>query len=626
MDIVRLYLAITTALVLIVLLAPAAAEVAPVIRVNYVEVLEFKGGAWSSRYLQLTSSTLRLETSAEILIVRTDSSSGLAPVKVFVDGVEPQLRTGTGFLWNSLILQLDGRPHVLLVVFNDVLQIQPVAYITAIYKGEARPGENLTIPGLPGLTPAGFSLTVFITDIRNLSAIAETAFLLNLSEVSLAGEKIYAATLLVPRTFLSLKGGFLKCFYSYLYITPKAYAAAITLGGTPVFTFINHPSVKALSSSLLLGKPPRLALLVGVEDVAIAGYNVTLEVELPEDLCGTRVSYRLLPPEGAEITGRAVSLRDNTTVVVRFYKGGLAAADVVVTTPPSSFRLAAPLYLIEVEFRDQMGNLVPSGSFVVIQQGKVVGTTQIVNGTSRVCGLPPGEYIFLAYRWGVPIARRSLYITGDSPIRILTNTTTVEVQVFRQGVGELLRNYTVLLHGGGFAEHVQADKKARIAGVPPGNYTLEVSKEGVPLAVVNLSISWGMSSFSLTLPVYRLKVKVLDALDRPLVGATVLLKGKGFAINFSVGQSGIIDLGYLPSGEYEVTVELGYYVHAEKVVLTGDSIKYLRTSVVATLNHLILTSEHLQLAGLALAFFLIIILLRSVIRQIMGKREKVVEV
>ncbi|MEM2245384.1 MAG: hypothetical protein QXU91_02860 [Thermofilum sp.] len=622
----RLLLAVAAVLVIALLLTPVTAEVAPTLRVDYVEVLELKEGTWSSRYLQLTSPTIRLQTSAEVLIVRTDPSSGIAPVRVLVDGGTPPFKVGSGFLWNSLILQLDGRFHDVLVTFGDAPQAQPSAHVVAVYKGEARPGENLTVPGMPGLTPAGFSLTVLVSDLKSLPAIVESGFLLNLSEVSLMGEKIFAAVLLVPRTTLSLGGGFLKCSYSYLYFAPRTYATAALLSGALTLTFANHPSLKALNSSLLPGKPPHLALLAGIEDVSVAEYNVTLDVKLPEDLCGSRVTYRLISPGEAGAAGYRVGLRDNTTIVLRFYKSGLAAADVVVTTPPPSLRLAAPLYSLDVEFRDQMGNLIPSGSLVLTRQGKVVGTAQVVNGSSNICGLPPGEYIALVYRWGALIAKHNLQIAGDTFIALATNTTTLEVQVFRQGVGELLTNYTVLLRGAGFAEHAQAAEKARIAGVPPGNYTLEISKSGVPLAAVNLSVSWGASSFSLTLPVYRLRVKILDALDRPLEDAAVVLKGVGFTVNSSVSQTGVIDFGYLPSGEYTLLVEYRRYVHVERLVLAGDSVKTVRTAVVTVLGGFVVTLEHVQLLGLALLLLFSAALLRSVIKRVVEKRKKIVEV
>lgn len=622
---VRSFLA-ATALLLALLLTPVAAEVAPVLRVDYVEVLELKEGTWSSRHIQLTSSSVRLQTSAEVLIVRTDPSSGLAPVKVLVDGGAPSPRVGSGFLWNSLILQLDGRLHDVVVVFGDAPQAQPSVFIVAAHRGEARPGENLTVPMMPGLTPAGFSLTVLVSDLRSLSAIAESGFLLNLSEVSLMGEKIFAAVLLVPRTSLSLGGGFLKCSYSYLYFAPRAYATAALLSGALTLTFANHPSIKAQNASLLPGKPPRIALLKGIEDVPVAGYNVTLDVKLPEDLCGARITFRLVSPGEARVTGHEVSLRDNTTLVLRFYKSGLAAADVAVTTPPPILRLTAPLYSLEIELRDQMGNLIPTGSLVLAQQGRVVGTAQVVNGSSSICGLPPGEYVVLAYRWGALIARRSLQTSSDMHVVLVTNTTTLEVQVFRQGVGELLRNYTVLLRGAGFTECARAFEKARIAGVPPGTYTLEISKEGIPLASVNLSVSWGASSFSLTLPVYRLRVKVLDAFDQPLAGAAVVLKGVGLTVNSSVSPTGVVDIGYLPSGEYTLSVEYGHHVHVERVLLTGDSVKTIRTTIVTVLRGYVVTLEHVKLVGLVLLLLLSIALLRSIIKRVVEKRGRVVEV
>lgn len=614
-------------MVLTLLLVPALAEVTPTVRVDYVEVLEFKNGVWSTRYIRLSSGAVRLQTSAELLVIRTDSTSGLVPSKVFVDGSSPPIKKGSGFLWNSLILQLDGKTHDVSVFFEKSRQTQPVVHIVAVHRGEARPGENATVPGgIPGLEPAGFLLTVLVSNQKDLAAITESGFLLNLSEITLMGEKIQAAVLLVPRTTLSFGGGFLKCSYSYLYFAPRTYALAAELGGSLVLTFANHPSISNLDSNILPQSPPHLALLQGVRDVAVSSYNVSLSIVTGENLCGTRVSYRVIPPESSEVSREKVGLRGNTTILVRFYKGGLAAVDMVITTPPPALELAAPLYSLVLEFRDQAGELVPSGSSVLIQQGKVVGTAQIINGSSRFCGLPPDEYVVLAYRWGVSIAKRGVQVLGDALVTIPTNTTTVELQVLRQGTGELLTNYTAVIHSGSFAELVHAIDKARIAGVPPGAYIVDIMKDGITVASVNLTVSWESSSFSLTLPVYKLRVRVLNALDQPLAETSVTLRSGNISLVSLTNHLGVVDYGYLPGGEYTIHVEFGSYKHVERLTLSGDSVRTIRTSVIASLGYFTVTVEHIQIAVFALSILLLAVLLRSILKRALRRVEKVVEV
>ena len=605
----------------------ALAEVLPVVRVDYVEVLELHQGRWSSRYVQVSGNTLRVRTSAEVLVIRTDPSSGLTPVDVLVDGSRPALTEGAGFLWGSLTLRLDGKPHDLVVRLEASRPLEALSLLLGVPRGFVEPGANLTVPEFPGLQPAGFTLTCLVSDPKSLwDVVGGGFFVVNMTEVFLLGERLYAVSVIVPRSTLQVGRGFLKCSYGYLYFAPTAYAQLVLPGAAPLF-YINHPGYKgSASSSLVVGHPPHLALLTDLREVSLVSYNVVVTVSQREDLCLGRVSFKVLPPPGATQAGESIALGSNTTITLRFYREGVAAADVVATTPPPVLAVDPPFYPLSVEILDRTGERLPEGTALLLQEGRPAASARVVNGTAFFCGLTPGDYVLIVYRWGSLVARRTLRVpTGESDVA--ANATSFEVRFFRQGLGELLRNFTLVVRRGNMVEMFAGSDHALVRGTPPGNYTFEVWAEGRLLAVFNFTVSLDTGSRSFTLPVYYLTVKVLDALDRPLEGAAVTLSGSGLTVSRSTGPGGVVNVGILPSGEYNLSISIGgVELFRGHVSLQGDAVKTVRTDVLAVVSGRAVLLRHVLLVASVVLVILLLLALLSIIRRVAKRRGGVVEV
>jgi hypothetical protein len=618
-------LVVLAASLALLFLQVALAEVLPAVRLDYVEVLELHQGGWSSRYLQVSGNTLWLRSSAEILVVRMDPSSGLTPVDVLVDGSRPVLAEGAGFLWGALVLRLDGKPHDLVIRLNASRSLEASSLLLGVPRGPVEPGMNLTVPEVPGLQPAGFTFTCLVSDPKSLWDAVGAFFVMNATEVTLLGERLYAASVIVPRSTLRVGRGFLKCSYGYLYFAPLAYAQLVPLSASPLL-YVNHPGYNGSArSSLIAGRPPHLALLTDLRDADVASYNVRVAVLQKEEPCLGRVSFRVLPPPGATQVGESIALGSNTTIVLRFYREGVAAADVVVTTPPPTLVVEPPFHSLSIEVLDRAGEKLPEGTALLLQEGRPAASARVVNGTALFCGLTPGDYVLMVYRWGSLVARRPLRIpAGESSVT--ANATSFEVRFFRQGLGELLRNFTLVVRRGGVAEKFAGGDHALVRGVPPGNYTFEVWAEGRLLAVFNFTVSLDTGSQTFTLPVYYLRVKVLDALDRPLEGVTVALSGAGLAVNRSTGPGGVVNIGILPSGEYNLIVFIGGVEFKERVSLQGDSVRTVRTEVLAVVGGRAILLRHVLLAALVVLVVVLALALLSIIRRLARRGGGVVEV
>jgi len=614
------------AAVLLLSLQVALAEVLPVVRVDYVEVLELSQGRWSSRYVQLSGNTLRIRSSAEVLVLRTDPSSGLTPVDVLVDGSKPILPEGAGFLWGSLVLQLGGKPREVLVRFDSSQPLDALSLLLGVPRGSLEPGANLTVPEIPGLQPAGFTLTCLVSDPRALwEVVGGGFFVVNKTEVSLLGERLYAVSAIAPRNTLQVGRGFLKCSYGYLYFAPLAYAQLIVPGAAPLL-YVNHPSYNGSAhSNIIAGNPPHLALLTEPQDVGLASYNVRVSVLQKEDLCLGRVSFRVLLPPGATQVGESVALGSNTTILLRFYREGVAAADVIVTTPPPTLVVEPPFHSLFIEILDRAGERLPEGTAVLFQEGRLVSSARVADGTAFFCGLTPGDYVLMVYRWGSLVARRPLRVpAGESSFT--ANATSFEVRFFRQGLGELLRNFTLVIRRGSVVESFTGDDHALVRGVPPGNYTFEVWAEGRLLSTFNFTVSPETGSQSFTIPAYYLAVKVLDALDRPLEGAVVVLRGSDLAVNRSTGPKGVANMGILPPGVYDLRVLIGGAEFKERVHLQSDAVKTIRTEVLVVVGGRAILLRHVLLAASAVLAILLVLALLSIIRRLARRRSGVVEV
>lgn len=619
-------LGILVAVALLLSVQVVLAETLPVVRVDYAEVLEYSQGVWSSRYVQLSGGTLRLRSSAEILVVRTDPSSGLTPIDVLVDGLRPTLVDGTGFLWGSLVLRLDGRLHEVVVRFNASRSLEAITLLLGVPRGPVEPGASLSVPEILGLQPAGFSMSCLVSDPKALwEVVGGGFFVVNMTEVSLLGEKLYVLSVIVPKTVMLVGGDFLKCSYSYLYFAPPAYAQLLFPGASSLL-YVNHPGYDgSLASSLVAGCPPHLALLATPSDVSLAGYSVVVAVARMEESCLGRVSFKVLPPQGATQDGETLTLKENTTIVLRFYREGVAVADVIVSTPPPVLVVEPPFHSLYFDILDRTGERVPNGSVLLLKEGRPTYLARVINGSAFFCGLVPGDYVLVVYRWGSLVARKTLRIPVGEGV-VITNTTSFEVRFFRQGLGELLKNFTLVVRRGDTAETFAGDSSVLLRGIPPGNYTFEVWVKDRQLAAFNFSVSLDMGSQSFTLPVYYLTLRVLNAFDRPLEGASVVVSGSGLVISGTTGSNGLLNVGLLPSGEYDLSVTIGGAEFKERISLRGDSVKTIRTEVLIVLGGYAILLRYAVLAALVVLAALAMFTLLSVIKRLARRRGGVVEV
>jgi hypothetical protein len=87
-----------------------------------------------------------------------------------------------------------------------------------------------------------------------------------------------------------------------------------------------------------------------------------------------------------------------------------------------------------------------------------------------------------------------------------------------------------------------------------------------------------------------------------------------------------VNIGILPSGEYNLIVFIGGVEFKERVSLQGDSVRTVRTEVLAVVGGRAILLRHVLLAALVVLVVVLALALLSIIRRLARKGGGVVEV
>ncbi|WP_191118445.1 hypothetical protein [Infirmifilum uzonense] len=627
------YMRAALAVLLIFLALPPMLEAVPTVYVNYAEVLEYDGVSWKSSYLMIPGTTLSITTSSKILIIRTDAASGKQPTTVLVDGVDYKPIRGTGVLWNTAILMLDGTPHKVEVTFSDVPPRQPILAFFALPGGSTTSPLNISSPPIPGFKTLGIRLVLLLRGGEFKNVVNKPFWVLNQTSITLLGESLQVVEAIVPFENVSLRGDFLKATYSYLYGIEARFGVRVQLPPYPeVFIFVNAPTHTNLSrfpANLIVGGPPKLLMTrFNATSISLDAlvYPVSFNVAQPASLCGlTGVSFRVFSSEKSLGTSDSSVLvnGDNTTLLFRFFSSGLSLVDVIVTTPPPRFTLTPPIYTLTFTLLDRSGGKVRNAYYTIYSQGKIVASGLTRNGDAEVCPLPPGEYVILIYLAGNVIARTKIQVQGDSYLPIITNTTTVQITLLREGTESLLTNYTLMLEGNALSYNSSSSSgKAKIEGVIPGKYTFTVYIAQDKVYEGELEVTEAQNVFVFSLPIYQLRIQLLGALNQPIAGMPVVIYGSGIRKTLSTDIYGRVDAGFLPQGQY--TVRVGD--RAYNVTLVSDSFKSITLDIIAVVNGYIITTQYLELAALLVLIIIVVVVVRKIVKSLKREPSDIIEV
>lgn len=602
----------------------------PTVYLEYAEVMEWTGSSWRSTYLVISENTLSFSTSSPLVVVRTDPASGKQPVKVLVDGAPYAPSRGAGVLWNTAVLRLDGSPHLVSVVFDQVPPRLPALMFFTVEGGKTDKPLNVSVPRLPGLSALGVKVVVVLKG-ENLGGVFDKPFfVLNSTSLVVMGEKITAVEAFLPFVNVSLSGGFVSSSYYYVYGYQSSLPAQVQpLPGIESYLFINSPAEVELPGNLVQGSPPKVHLLrLNKTTLSIpqANHLVRFTVTRPSLLCGAgTVSFRVVtPPSGVQLSDDTVRLSaDNTTLLFRFFSGGVSLVDVVVTSPPPNLAISPPLYTLSFTLFDRSGGRVDNALFVLYSQGRVVASGAARVGEGAVCPLPPGDYTLVVYLAGKVIARENVRLSGDMQVPVLTNTTTVKVALIREGSGDVLRNYTLTLENQSLKYNATSTTgEASVEGVLPGVYELSVQISGVEVYRGKLEVTEAQNTFVLSIPVYTLRVQIIGALNQPIAGKEVQLEGDGVYKRVLSDEAGRADFGLLPPGNYRVKVGGKVF----NVTLAADSFKLLQLDVVAEVAGVAVTVDHLEAALLVFLVLGVVLAVRKAVKSFKRRTEHIVEV
>ncbi len=624
--------ALLIALFTISIIMVASLRASPVLYVDYVEIMEWDGFSWRSTYIPLVGGTLSFTTSARLVVVRTDSSSGKQPAEVLIDGARYNPTLGTGVLWNTAIVQLDGSLHRVSVRYVDSPSRLPALAFFATPGGSTDQPLNVSIPRIPGFVALGLKVKVLLRGNDTTRVIDRPFFVLNSTTVNVLGEALTIIEALVPFENASLRGGFIRATYSYLYGLQGGFGSSIQLPPYPErYLFLNSPSPINLTrlNNLVKGTPPKVflaALSSFVVSLPSVTYTVNFNVEQPSTLCGaSSISYRVLAPRVISgPSGRSITLSgDNTTLVFRFFSRGVSLVDVVVSTPPGELSVSPPIYSLSFVLYDKMGGRVRNAYFTVYSTGKVIASGVVRNGEGLVCPLPPGEYVIVAYVANNVIARTTVQVAGDTYLPIITNTTSVQITILREGTQELLGNYTITLRSGDLVYNASGvEGRARIEGVLPGVYAYSVYIDGDKVYEDKLEVSDARNTFVFSIPVYRLRVQLVGALNQPLGGLKVVLQGLNIKREATTDLSGRVDFGLVPAGSYELAVEEKHF----NITVSADSFKLVQLDVVAVVHEYKITTGHVEFATLVLLLLSIVLAVRRIVKSFKREESHIVEV
>ncbi|QOJ79543.1 hypothetical protein IG193_03540 [Infirmifilum lucidum] len=619
-------------MITLLIVTVASIEASPVLYVNYVEVMEWDGFSWRSTYILLAGDTLSFTTSARLVVVRTDSSSGKQPAEVLIDGVRYNPTLGTGVLWNTALVQLDGLLHRVSIRYVDSPSRLPALAFFAAPGGSTDQPLNVSIPRVPGFTTLGLKVKVLLRGNDTTRVMDRPFFVLNSTTINVLGEALTVVEAIVPFENVSIRGDFIKATYSYLYGLQGGFGSSIQLPPYPErYLFLNSPSPTNLTSlnNVLKGTPPKVLLAalgsLGVSLPSVT-YTVNFNVEQPSTLCGTSsISYRVLAPRVISgPSGRSITLSgDNTTLVFRFFSRGVSLVDVVVSTPPGELSVSPPIYSLSFVLYDKMGGRVRNACFTVYSTGKVTASGVVRDGEGLVCPLPPGEYVIVAYVANNVIARATVQVAGDTYLPITTNTTSVQITLLREGTQELLGNYTITLRSNNLVYNATGvGGRARIEGVLPGVYAYSVYISGDKVYEGKLEVSDTRNSFVFSIPVYHLRVQLVGALNQPLNGLKVVLQGLDIKREATTDPSGRVDLGLVPAGSYKLVAGEELF----NVTIEADSFKLVQLNIVAVVYGHKITTGHVEFALLVLLLFSIVLAVRKIVKGFKRGESHIVEV
>jgi len=606
---------------------PALLVAVPASETAYVEVLLYDGEKWVSKYYPVVYGTATFKTvGARVAVIREDPSTPLRPSLVYVDGKRYIPGKGAGMLWGAYAVALDGGIHRVTVKFELSNPMFPFIGVFAPLPEKELEGDvKVSVPPLPGFGRAGARLTLMVPSQQRLSDVLDKGFfVLNVSIVKVAGREFRTYEIIVPYSNFTLKGA-----YVYASYTPLYYVAGKANVVVPPYKFrlayANYPeaiSVRGVGPNLVAGDPPHVYMgniTSGAASFSVHMHRVQVLVASGE-VCGGRLSYSvLLPPGGKQVDEHVYDLAENTTIVVRFYRGAVAVLDYRVDTPPPVLMINPPFHSLIIRAYDSQGHAVRGARYVLYRGGAPVASGTMDNGTARLCPLPEGFYTAVVYIGSRVVGKRSFTLESDSIIDVITETTTVHVKVVRINAGGLLPSFNVTLEGMGLLYRAAASSgEAMIPGVPYGVYNVSIELKGARIYAANITVAPDQTDFSFALPVYRLQVKLVDALGRPLSGLRVTVLNGSIRSTAVIDDAGRADLGYLPKGAYVLRVD-GLYEH--KILLLGDTYRVISVDVVKVEGRYV-KMEYIYIAAgvVAVAAFIVALSRRG------RKSERIVEV
>lgn len=623
---------------LIVLATLNSASSIPTISANYAEVLMYDGENWQTRYYQVRGKMLAFTSiNSKIIVIRTDPSSHIQPSGVYVDGKSPEPYRGAGKLWNAYIIVLDGKMHNILVYFEESEPKAPLIGVFAPLPEREIEGKRvITVPVLPGFKIAGIRLRIILSEEKPLqSVLSADFFVINASLVTIMGEKFMAYDLILPSANATIDPGYVHATYAPLYYLEAEKGSEIVL---PPYDFrlayVNYPSKIALQgdvnqASIICGSPPRPLLVPftrGKVSFRLQKHRVEIFVSVKNSCESGKISYTyVLPPGASKVEDNIYDLGENTTLTIRFYYQGIAVLDYKVYTPPPSLLVESPFYRLEVNAVDDSGFPIPMANYTLYSSGRIVKSGSLVNGSVDICPLPEGEYYVVLSMGGIVIGKTRLVLDGNKAVNLVTNTTSVKVKVLRKGVGELLEDFGVVLKNTRLSFKAKSrDGTATFHGIPLGAYTVEIHLGNVEIySRENVEIAPGESELKFVLPVYKAKVKVTGFFGQPVEGLEVSVKSPTLALKTTTDENGLADLGYLPAGEYTVSIEgLG----ALSLSIDHDTYKLVETDIVARYGGFYIRGSLLAFLATAAVFLFTLAFLRGRRKRRGKKAGGVVEV
>ncbi len=566
-----------------------------------VEVTFLGDGRKETGYFNLVQPALDLRPPpwAGRVIVRVDSSSPLKPRAVAGPGVRV-VELG----YDHLVAGL-GPDHAspeIKVLFANSSSIQPFAYLLVMGDKVRLTGRSVNMSTIDGMLPWGALLSAFLP-YCDPGLVEGRAQLISceqkLLNSSLGGVRVWENLFVVYSPVFRLRNHTVL-FAEYVPIYCKKLKVegqlAIAEEPTPrgeVYLYVNKPAY--MDARLLVP-----TLEAGVLSKIYSTTNPLL-VRIPGGYQGPLLSLslhevRVRVPKGRGFLmnvmgdGGSSTFRGGGPVVpsltrplvinVTTRDGDIVASYEVLSYAPE-IEVPLRLHSMYVRVEDFRGEPLSNVTLMLYKGLKLVGSGYLTAGEGCFENLPSGEYTLRVVYKGREVARKRVFLRADRSLRIVCNVSDLLLSVVRPD-GQPIEHFKVFLSGvGGEVAAEGRNGTAVVRGLGFGEYNITVTA-GWSNSSLTLKFE-GQPELRIVLPLYSLRVKVVDVVGNPVVGALVKVEdGSGRVLRRMTGVSGDAGFDALPPGRYIIHVEYGGERGSLTVNLDGrDRFVKLHLSVLA---------------------------------------------